>query len=141
MSVQPRKEDTGHLRAALSLLQPGVDVDHDAQPLLNHKPEPKPKVERPSWCKCDCCAPSSLLQEELCCRRSDGACITSSPLFERLVLHRPLLEAVLLYHDPLSAPASTSQSRVHTPLLTDLLPAFICEKQSKKHSVTLDGYI
>ncbi|GAA6223747.1 P2X purinoceptor 4-like [Lates japonicus] len=110
MSVQPRKEDTGHLRAALSLLQPGVDVDHDAQPPLNHKPEPKPKAERPSWCKCDCCAPSSLPQEELCCRRSDGACITSSPLFERLVLHRPLLEAVLLYHDPLSPPADRGQT-------------------------------
>ncbi|CAL8247820.1 unnamed protein product [Merluccius merluccius] len=39
--------------------------------------------------------------EELCCRRSSGPCITSSPLFHHLVLSRPLLEGVLLYRDPL----------------------------------------
>nr|WGS94586.1 P2X7 [Lateolabrax maculatus] len=108
--VQPRKEDAGHLRAALSLLQPGVGVDHDAEPPLDHKPDPNPKPRRPSWCKCDRCAPSPLPQEELCCRRSGGACITSSPLFERLVLRRPLLEAVLLYQDPLSPPADRGQT-------------------------------
>lgn len=43
--------------------------------------------------------------EELCCRRSQGACITSSPLFELLVLRRSTLEAALLYRDPLSSPA------------------------------------
>ncbi|XP_071339948.1 P2X purinoceptor 7 isoform X2 [Trachinotus anak] len=104
ISVQPRKEDTGHLRAVLCLLQPGVN-NQDAQPPLDHRAEPMPKANRPAWCKCDCCTPSSLPQEELCCRRSDGACITSSPLFEQLVLRRSLLEAVLLYQNPLSPPA------------------------------------
>jgi len=99
-----QQEDTGHLRAVLCLLQPGVN-NQDAQPPLDHRAEPMPKANRPAWCKCDCCAPSSLPQEELCCRRSDGACITSSPLFEQLVLRRSLLEAVLLYQNPLSPPA------------------------------------
>ncbi|TNN52404.1 P2X purinoceptor 4 [Liparis tanakae] len=44
------------------------------------------------------------IEEELCCRLGAGACISSSPAFERLVLRRPLLEAVLLYRDPLSSP-------------------------------------
>ncbi|KAK6313008.1 hypothetical protein J4Q44_G00163550 [Coregonus suidteri] len=35
--------------------------------------------------------------EQLCCRR----CITTSSLFEQLVLSRPVLEAVLLYREPL----------------------------------------
>ncbi|XP_070760675.1 P2X purinoceptor 7 [Enoplosus armatus] len=109
-SVQPRKEDAGHLRAVLSLLQPGVGVDAEAQPLLDHKPDPNPKPRRPAWCKCDRCTPSSLPQEELCCRQSGGACITSSPLFEQLVLRRPLLEAVLLYWDPLTPPADGGQT-------------------------------
>ncbi|XP_031161635.1 P2X purinoceptor 7 isoform X1 [Sander lucioperca] len=110
MSVQPYKEDTGHLRAVLCLLQPGDGVAHDAPPPLDHKPNPNSKSRRPAWCKCDCCTPSSLPQEALCCRQSDGACITSSPLFEQLVLRRPLLEAVLLFRDPLCPPAVRCQT-------------------------------
>ncbi|KAI3372926.1 hypothetical protein L3Q82_023378 [Scortum barcoo] len=52
MTVQPRKEDTGHLRAVLSLIQPAVGVDRDAP--LDHKdldqdlnPEPRPGVVSP----------------------------------------------------------------------------------------------
>ncbi|XP_074495608.1 P2X purinoceptor 7 isoform X2 [Sebastes fasciatus] len=110
ISVQPLKEDSGHLRAVLCLLQPGVGVDHDAQLPLDQKPDADPKPRRPAWCKCDRCAPSSVPQEELCCRLGDGACIVSSPLFEQLVLRRSLLEAVLLYRDPLSPPAGRGQT-------------------------------
>ncbi|XP_010748921.3 P2X purinoceptor 7 isoform X1 [Larimichthys crocea] len=106
VSVQPRKEDIGHLRAVLSLVQPG----HDAQPPLDHKPDPNSKSRHPVWCKCNCCTPSSVPQEELCCRQSDGTCITLSPLFDQLVLRRSLLEAVLLYLDPLSLPADRGQN-------------------------------
>ncbi|XP_040011953.1 P2X purinoceptor 7 isoform X2 [Xiphias gladius] len=49
MSVQPRKEDTGHLRAVLCLLQPGVGVDRGAEPPLDRKADPKPKPHRPAW--------------------------------------------------------------------------------------------
>ncbi|XP_035022581.2 P2X purinoceptor 7 isoform X1 [Hippoglossus stenolepis] len=106
VSVLPRQqEDTGHLRAVLCLLQPDVHMNHDARPPPDQEADPKPKAPRPAWCRCNCCAPSPLPQEELCCRRSEGACITSSPLFKQLVLHRPLLEAVLLYREPLSPPA------------------------------------
>uniref|UniRef100_A0A8C4EY35 P2X purinoceptor n=1 Tax=Dicentrarchus labrax TaxID=13489 RepID=A0A8C4EY35_DICLA len=106
-TIQPRKVN---LLAVPSLLQPGVGLDHNAQPPLDRKPAPNPKPCRPAWCKCDCCTPSSLPQEELCCRRSDGTCITSSPLFEQLVLCRSLLEAYLLYRDPLSSPAQRGRT-------------------------------
>ncbi|XP_006797812.1 P2X purinoceptor 7 [Neolamprologus brichardi] len=102
MSVQPRKEDPGHLRAILCLLQPSDDTSDDVQPSLGNKTDPNAKPRRPAWCMCDSCAPSSLPEEELCCRRTEGTCITSSPLFGQLVLRRSLLEAVLLYQDPLS---------------------------------------
>lgn len=94
------------MRAVLSLLQAGAgsDLPFDRQ-LSSH-----PKLSRPGWCKCDCCAPSSVPHEQLCCRQSDGACITSSPVFEQLVLRRSLLKAVLLYHNPLSSPAERGQT-------------------------------
>ncbi|CAN9512644.1 unnamed protein product [Ophioblennius macclurei] len=104
-SVQPRTEDGGHMRAALCLLQPPADP-----PALQLRPlDLKPEAP-PPWCSCSCCAPCPRPQEELCCRRGDGACITSSPLFERLVLQRPLLEAVLQYEEPLSPPRAGPQA-------------------------------
>ncbi|XP_013870076.1 P2X purinoceptor 7 [Austrofundulus limnaeus] len=110
MSVQPCKEDSGHLRAILCLLQLDVGVDRGAQPPLVCNQDQNLKRGRPAWCKCDCCSASSLPQEELCCRRSEGVCITSSPLFQQLVLRRSLLEAVLLYRDPLGPPAGGVQT-------------------------------
>ncbi|XP_051806785.1 P2X purinoceptor 7-like isoform X1 [Acanthochromis polyacanthus] len=96
MSVLPRREDPGHLRAVLCLLQPRMDQDQD------RKADQNPRPAAPCWCKCDRCVPASLPQEQLCCRRSSGGCISSSPLFHQLVLRRPLLEAVLPYRDPLT---------------------------------------
>ncbi len=83
-------------------------MDRDAQPSPDHKPDPNPNPK--TWCKCGCCTSSSVPQEQLCCRWSDGACITSSPLFEPLVLRRSLLEAILLYLDPLSTPPARGQT-------------------------------
>ncbi|XP_041854843.1 P2X purinoceptor 7 isoform X2 [Melanotaenia boesemani] len=110
VSVQPRKEDAAHQRVVLCLLQPDVGAHHDPQPPHYHKPDPNPNPRRPAWCKCDCCAPASLPHEQLCCRWRDGACITSSSLFQQLVLHRSLLEAILLYQDPLSSAAGVVQT-------------------------------
>ncbi|KAM9392367.1 P2X purinoceptor 7 isoform 2-T2 [Pholidichthys leucotaenia] len=101
MSLQQRMEDSGYLKAIICLLQPDVDTNQDSQP-LDRKVDSTSNPCPPSWCVCKCCAPSSVPQEQLCCRHSEGVCITSSPLFERLVLCRSLLEAVLLYKDPLS---------------------------------------
>uniref|UniRef100_A0A1A8GTS1 P2X purinoceptor n=1 Tax=Nothobranchius korthausae TaxID=1143690 RepID=A0A1A8GTS1_9TELE len=101
------KDNTVHLRAVLCLLQQDVG---DSQAPPTQKSDLTVKHRRPAWCKCDRCAASSLPQEELCCRRSDGACITSSPLFQQLVLRRSLLEAVLLHQDPLSPPAGEVQT-------------------------------
>lgn len=80
-------------------------MDQDAQASLDHEPESKPSPGRPAWCRCSRCAPSTVPQEELCCRSGHGPCITSSAVFEQLVLLRSLLEAVLLYHDPLASPS------------------------------------
>lgn len=110
-AVQPRKEDAGHLRAVLCLLQPHGDSDSElAKPDPPTERNPPAGPRPPAWCKCGHCTASSSPQEELCCRWSDGACITSSPLFEPLVLRRSLLEAALLYRDPLSSPGRRGQS-------------------------------
>uniref|UniRef100_H3DH48 P2X purinoceptor n=1 Tax=Tetraodon nigroviridis TaxID=99883 RepID=H3DH48_TETNG len=92
LHVQPRKEDAGALRAALCLLGPGAGSDNT----------PPRQTGPPAWCKCAGCDPTLAPQEQLCCRWSDGTCITSSPLFQLLVLSRSTLEAALLYRDPLS---------------------------------------
>lgn len=98
------------MRAAVCLLQPRLEVNHNARSPLDQKAELKAKRRGPAWCKCGCCSASALPQEELCCRLSDGACITASPLFEQLVSRRSLLEAVLLYQDPLSSPDDPGQA-------------------------------
>lgn len=109
------QEDPGHLEAVLCLLQ--SDVDLDVCPLGDHSldaPVLDPLVPpRPSWCHCGCCVSSSVHREELCCRRGDGVCITSSPLFRPLVLRRSLLEAILRYQDPLWAPAHAAAPLRH----------------------------
>ncbi|XP_061880070.1 P2X purinoceptor 4-like isoform X2 [Entelurus aequoreus] len=103
VAVETRREDAGHVTMAVSVL---LQAQVDPRPV----PDPKPDFERPSWCGCGRCTASALPQEELCCRRSEGPCISSSALFERLVLHRPLLEALLLYRDPLSPAPATRRS-------------------------------
>lgn len=111
------QEDSGHLRAALSLLQTGAASDC---PTDN---KPRPQTGPPAWCNCASCIPTSVPHEELCCRRSDGACITSSPLFELLVLRRSTLEAALLYRDPLDRPAEPGRT---TALRHSAYRQYIC---------------
>lgn len=106
ISVQLRKEDTGTLKAVVSLLQSDDSFEPEVEP-LNDKPDdksdPSAPLTRPNWCKCDRCSPTTVHHEALCCRHTPGPCITSSPLFDRLVLNKALLESVLQYKDPLSA--------------------------------------
>ncbi|XP_056140505.1 P2X purinoceptor 7 [Lampris incognitus] len=124
MAVQQHQEDTGHLTAMLGALQQRNPQDEPPKPASDPGPDPQPTPgsgsstgsgsntgsgsglsedsgpARPAWCVCGNCKSSSHPQEELCCRHSDGPCITSSPLFEQLVLRRSLLDTVLLYRDP-----------------------------------------
>ncbi|XP_036620403.1 P2X purinoceptor 7-like [Trichosurus vulpecula] len=65
-----------------------------------------PSHSRPEWCRCGHCRPSQLsdssrFTEELCCRRTEGPCITTSAIFEELVLSKSTLRFILLYQDPL----------------------------------------
>ncbi|XP_058014176.1 P2X purinoceptor 7 [Ahaetulla prasina] len=69
--------------------------------LLQNRREGPCFRERPSWCCCGQCRPADPFWERLCCRKTDGACIADSSLFEQLVLSRSMLEFVLLYKDPL----------------------------------------
>uniref|UniRef100_A0A8C7U8G1 P2X purinoceptor n=1 Tax=Oncorhynchus mykiss TaxID=8022 RepID=A0A8C7U8G1_ONCMY len=93
ISVHPCK--VRHLSAMVGVLQKGNNI-------IDKPPQVLPRPNRPAWCLCGCCLPSTHPQEQLCCRQSIGRCITTSSLFEQLVLSRPLLEAVLLYREPLS---------------------------------------
>ncbi|XP_078010416.1 P2X purinoceptor 7-like isoform X2 [Phascolarctos cinereus] len=73
--------------------------------LLKEKPR-LPSPERPKWCCCGQCRPSQLPEsskfiEQLCCRRKEGPCITTSAVFEELVLSRATLRFSLLYQEPL----------------------------------------
>ncbi|XP_076007149.1 P2X purinoceptor 7 [Genypterus blacodes] len=106
-SEQPRKEDTGHLSAVLCLLQQDVNMAPSNSNMDSH---PDAETRRPAWCECGRCSSSVLPQEELCCRQTDGPCITTSPLFEPLVLRRSLLEAALLYRDPMSPKPGPGQT-------------------------------
>ncbi|XP_068767042.1 P2X purinoceptor 7 isoform X2 [Struthio camelus] len=56
--------------------------------------------DRPAWCCCGKCQLTEKYHEQLCCRRKEGKCITTSPLFERLVLSRNNLKNILLYKEP-----------------------------------------
>ncbi|XP_043924584.1 P2X purinoceptor 7 [Protopterus annectens] len=61
----------------------------------------KQPTKTPSWCHCGKCHPMPSYEEQLCCRKSDGECITQSSLFGHLVLSRTTLEFSLLYREPL----------------------------------------
>ncbi|XP_055003552.1 P2X purinoceptor 7 [Sorex araneus] len=66
------------------------------------------EADSPRWCQCGNCRPSQLPEnsrclEELCCRKTQGPCITSSQLFKSLVLSRDALQFLLLYKEPLLA--------------------------------------
>ncbi|XP_030213731.1 P2X purinoceptor 7 isoform X1 [Gadus morhua] len=114
LSVLPRKENNGsHLRAMLELPKQGSTPK--LTPVNGHgsKPLPQRGPGEPVWCLCGGCSSTPLHQEELCCRRSRGPCITSSPLFHPLVLSRPLLEALLRYRDPLGDPAGSTDALRH----------------------------
>ncbi|NXT42248.1 P2RX7 protein, partial [Pelecanoides urinatrix] len=52
------------------------------------------------WCCCGNCQPTEKYHEQLCCRRNEGPCITTSRWFLQLVLSRHNLKKALLYKDP-----------------------------------------
>lgn len=54
----------------------------------------------PRWCCCGQCNLMLKSHEQLCCRRTDGPCITTTYWFKKLVLSRGTLTKTLLYEDP-----------------------------------------
>lgn len=64
--------------------------------------EEVPMDSHTQWCQCGCCPASGRLEEQLCCRRGRGCCLSSSPIFPELVLRRSTLETLLLYQHPLT---------------------------------------
>ncbi|KAG9354646.1 hypothetical protein JZ751_001359 [Albula glossodonta] len=95
ISCHARQDGTVSMRALACMVQtPSV-----CSPGMELRERPGP--ECPDWCVCGHCAPCPATQEQLCCRQSRGPCITTSTLFPRLVLSRPILESALLYRKPL----------------------------------------
>ncbi|NWW42968.1 P2RX7 protein, partial [Pedionomus torquatus] len=58
------------------------------------------------WCCCGNCQSTQKYYEQLCCRRKEGQCITTSHLFQELVLSHDTLKKALLYKDPFLNPAA-----------------------------------
>ncbi|XP_068510058.1 P2X purinoceptor 7 [Anas acuta] len=54
----------------------------------------------PKWCCCGQCNLTQKFHEQLCCRSTDGPCITTTYWFKKLVLSRETLNKALLYEDP-----------------------------------------
>ncbi|NWY51842.1 P2RX7 protein, partial [Chionis minor] len=52
------------------------------------------------WCCCGECHSTERHNEQLCCRRKEGRCITTSDSFQQLVLSSDTLKKALLYKDP-----------------------------------------
>ncbi|MBN3296100.1 P2RX7 protein, partial [Amia calva] len=109
LSVQLRKHGPGSMKAFMNLLQspPSQNADMGMRVL---KPPKHHLKTLPAWCHCGCCLPMPTPQEQLCCRRHQGQCITASPLFSQLVLDRHVLNAVLLYRDPLRDPSEANSN-------------------------------
>ncbi|XP_030074163.1 P2X purinoceptor 7 [Microcaecilia unicolor] len=91
-----------NLPAGLLAASPSVsDADHDMPLVSSIELNPLLQdADPPPWCHCGKCRDMFTFQEELCCRRSPGPCITSAYLFEQLVLSRSALESILSYIDP-----------------------------------------
>lgn len=118
LSVQLKKEDGEHMKVIAPLLQCGAS-DPEIHPLTNEtKPPTSPTpcaslTPPPSWCNCSHCSATSIHMEALCCRVSRGPCLSSSTAFERLLLNHSVLEALLLYSDPLGAMHRSNQELRH----------------------------
>ncbi|XP_055023994.1 P2X purinoceptor 7 [Misgurnus anguillicaudatus] len=110
LSLHQRKNDLASMRTLIGVLQCGpsrsLPVQNGQSDVLPKSTE-TPLLEKPqsgcqAWCQCGCCQPSASLHEQLCCRLSKGRCITSSPLFSKLILNQSVLETALFYVDPLA---------------------------------------
>nr|XP_003420347.1 P2X purinoceptor 7 isoform X1 [Loxodonta africana] len=123
---RPPKDFTDLSKLHLSLYEPPPTPDQllEMQPLneevISRSSDSRSR-DSPSWCQCGNCLPSQLpiqtsrCLEELCCRKKPGACITTSDLFQKLVLSRHNLQFLLLYQEPLLAldPESTNSQLRH----------------------------
>ncbi|XP_004595365.1 P2X purinoceptor 7 [Ochotona princeps] len=105
---RPPLDFTDLSRLPVSFLDPFPSPgDAEELQLLHKEAAARPK-ESPGWCQCGRCLPSRLSEsrrclEELCCRRKPGACITTSLLFDKVVLSKPTLQFLLRYQEPLLA--------------------------------------
>ncbi|NWH62185.1 P2RX7 protein, partial [Geococcyx californianus] len=66
------------------------------QPLREETSSPNSQ----EWCCCGNCQPTEKYHEQLCCRRKEGQCITTTYSFQQLVLSSETLKKALLYEQP-----------------------------------------
>ena len=62
-------------------------------------PNPPPEGDVPEWCKCGHCIMMPTQEENKCCTRSRRACITTTPLFQQLVLDGNVLNIAMRYRE------------------------------------------
>ena len=68
---------------------------------MSPEPQATPPDLLPQWCHCGRCRVMPTHQEELCCRKRSGPCLTvtqSGPLHQ-LVLSRPALQVAVNNHN------------------------------------------
>lgn len=72
---------------------------HNRQDDLGGAPTPPPQNDQPEWCKCGPCRVMPTEIENKCCTRSVRPCITSTPLFQQLVLDANVLDIAMRYRE------------------------------------------
>ena len=90
-------------RLALELLrrQPAAyaDLVNGEIPAGDDPPDPPPEENVPEWCRCGHCVIMPTQEENKCCTRSRRACITTTPLFQQLVLDANVLDIAMRYRE------------------------------------------
>lgn len=68
-------------------------LDQDQEP----PPPPPDSEDTPPWCNCGKCCPMPTPEEELCCRRRPGNCITvtAANVFATAILDRTVLDVAI----------------------------------------------
>ena len=62
-------------------------------------PNPDPPQNVPDWCKCGHCVAMPTQEENKCCTRTERPCISTTPLFQQLVIDPNVLNIAMRYRE------------------------------------------
>lgn len=91
-------------RLALELLrrQPAVFADLvNGEMVQNVQPQPgaPPPADGPEWCYCGLCRSMPTQEENKCCSTREMPCISTTPLFQQLILDGNVLDIAMRYRE------------------------------------------